>query len=321
MKNILITGGAGFIGSSLAEKLIEDNKIVVIDNFNDYYNPKIKENNIKNVLNHLNYKLYRGDICDDELLEKIFKENNIDIVIHIAARAGVRPSLEMPLEYVKCNIEGTVHILEMMKKHKVQKLIFASSSSVYGNCKEAIFSENLKVTEPISVYAATKSACEQIIYTYSKLYDIKSVCLRFFTVYGPRQRPDLAINKFVRLISEDNPIPVFGNGETLRDYTYIDDIIFGIMSAMNYDKSNYEIINLGGGEPVSLNRMIETIETVLGKKAIIERLPMQPGDVDKTICDWSKAHKLLNYTPSTKFSDGIKKFVHWKNSSDYNQSI
>ena len=321
MKNILITGGAGFIGSTLADKLIENNKITVIDNFNDYYNPQIKENNIKNISRFANYKLYRADICNRDIVEKIFKENKMDVVVHIAARAGVRPSLEIPVEYIKSNIEGTVQILEMMRKYNVPKLVFASSSSVYGNCKEQIFSEDLKVTEPISVYAATKSACEQLIYTYSNLYNIKSLCLRFFTVYGPRQRPDLAINKFISLISQNKPIPVFGDGKTLRDYTYIDDIISGIISAIEYDKSNYEIINLGGGEPISLNKMIETIEQVLGKTAIIERLPMQPGDVEKTVCDLRKAHNLLNYTPSTKFIDGITKFVQWKNSRDYNQSV
>lgn len=310
--NILITGGAGFIGSTLADRLINENKIIVIDNFNDYYDPKIKENNIKTNINNPNYKLYRGDICDENLVNKIFNEDKIDCVVHIAARAGVRPSLENPLECIKTNIYGTTNILDKMQKTNVKKLVFASSSSVYGNCKAEKFSEDLKVTEPISPYAATKSACEQIIYTYSKLYNIQAICLRFFTVYGPKQRPDLAIRKFTELIEQNKPIPVYGDGTTMRDYTYINDIIDGIVSAINYDKTPYEIINLGGGSPVTLNEMIKTIEDVLGKKAIIERLSMQPGDVDKTVSDITKAKNLLNYNPKTTFKEGIKKFIEWR---------
>ena len=310
--NILITGGAGFIGSTFADKMLkEDNKIIVIDNFNDYYSPKLKENNIKHNLNNKNYKLYRGDICDKSLLEKIFDENKIDVVVHIAALAGVRPSIDNPLSYVKNNIEGTVNILEVMKENNVKKIVFASSSSIYGNCLEEKFLEDLKVSEPISPYAASKSACEQFLYTYSKLYDIQVVALRFFTVFGPRQRPDLAIRKFIDLIKEDKPIPVYGDGTTIRDYTYIDDIVDGIIGAINYNDTQYEIINLGGGAPVSLNQMIETIEKVLNKKAKIERLPMQPGDVNKTAADITKAKKLLNYNPKTSFESGIIKFIEW----------
>lgn len=311
--NILITGGAGFIGSTLADKLLEkNNKIVVIDNFNDYYSPKLKEKNIKHNLDNKNYKLYRGDICDKNLLSKIFEENKIDIVVHIAASAGVRPSIENPLSYVKNNIEGTVNILEVMKRKNVKKIVFASSSSIYGNCKEEIFSEDLKVSEPISPYAASKSACEQFLYTYSKLFDIQVVALRFFTVFGPRQRPDLAIRKFIDLIKEDRPIPVYGDGTTIRDYTYVDDIVDGIISAINYNDTPYEIINLGGGAPVSLNEMISTIEKVLNKKAKIEHLPMQLGDVNKTAADITKAKKLLNYNPKTSFEEGIIKFIEWE---------
>lgn len=310
---ILITGGAGFIGSTLADRLIkENNKIIVLDNFNDYYDIALKEQNISENLNNPDYKLYRGDICDRELTEKIFSENTIDIVIHIAARAGVRPSLEDPLEYVRSNIDGTVNILENMKKCGVKKIVFASSSSVYGNCTAEKFSEDLKVTEPISPYAATKSACEQFIYTYSKLYGINAICLRFFTVYGPKQRPDLAIRKFIELIEKDKPIPVYGDGTTKRDYTFIEDIIDGICSAINYDKTPYEIINLGGGSPVTLDEMISTIEEVMGKKAKINRLPMQPGDVNKTVSDITKARKLLGYNPKVCFKEGIKKFIEWE---------
>lgn len=310
--NILITGGAGFIGSTLADKLLEkNNKIVVIDNFNDYYSPKLKEKNIKHNLDNKNYKLYRGDICDKNLLSKIFEENKIDVVVHIAASAGVRPSIENPLSYVKNNIEGTVNILEVMKRKNVKKIVFASSSSIYGNCKEEIFSEDLKVSEPISPYAASKSACEQFLYTYSKLFDIQVVALRFFTVFGPRQRPDLAIRKFIDLIKENKPIPVYGDGTTIRDYTYVDDIVDGIIGAINYNDTPYEIINLGGGAPVSLNEMISTIEKVLNKKATIEHLPMQLGDVNKTAADITKAKKLLNYNPKTSFKEGIIKFIEW----------
>jgi len=311
--NILITGGAGFIGSTLTEKLLSQNyKVFAIDNFNDFYNPQIKEDNVKNFLQNNNYKLFRGDICDTDLINKIFSENHIDCVIHIAANAGVRPSLENPIRYVRTNIEGTVNILEQMRLHNIKKIIFASSSSVYGNCTAEKFSEDLKVTEPISPYAATKSACEQFLYTYSKIYGINTICLRFFTVFGPKQRPDLAIRKFIELIEQNKPIPVFGDGTTIRDYTYIDDIIDGILKAIDYNKTPYEIINLGGGSPVTLNQMIETIEKVLGKKAEINRLPMQPGDVNKTISDITKAKQLLGYNPKTTFEDGIRKFVQWK---------
>lgn len=311
--NYLITGGAGFIGSSLTERLLDNNnKIFVIDNFNDYYDVNLKEKNIQPFLANKNYKLYRGDICDRNLVKEIFRQNHIDVVVHIAARAGVRPSLEDPLEYVRSNIEGTINILENMKEFSCKKIVFASSSSVYGNCTAEKFSEDLKVTEPISPYAATKSACEQFLYTYSKLYGINAVCLRFFTVYGPKQRPDLAIRKFIELIEQDKSIPVYGDGSTMRDYTYIEDILNGIFAAIEYDKTPYEIINLGGGSPVTLSQMIRTIEKVLNKQAKIERLPMQPGDVNKTVSDISKAQKLLNYKPKTTFEEGIKKFVEWK---------
>lgn len=309
---ILITGGTGFIGSSLADSLLnEGNDIVVVDNFNDYYAYEIKEANVKHNLDNPHYHLYKIDLTDKNALKNVFAENNFDAVVHLAGRAGVRPSIERPEDYVESNILATIHILELMKDFNVKKLVFASSSSVYGNCKAQIFSEDLKVTEPISQYAATKSACEQFCYTYHKLYNMNIVCLRFFTVYGPRQRPDLAIHKFTDLISKHQPIPVFGDGTTKRDYTYIDDIISGVKAAIAYNKTPYEIINLGGGEPVSLSQMIKTIETTLGEKAIIDRKPMQKGDVDKTVSDISKAQRLLGYNPQTRFSDGIAKFIKW----------
>ncbi len=315
----LVTGGAGFIGSNLVDRLLNNgHDVVVVDNFNDYYDVNIKEKNVRSNLPNPHYVLYRVDIENKNEIAKIFTEHKFDAVIHLAARAGVRPSLEKPMNYVKTNIIGTVNILECMRECGVKKLVFASSSSVYGNCSATEFSEDLKVTEPISPYAATKSACEQLCYTWHHLYGINIVALRFFTVYGPRQRPDLAIHKFVQRIAAGKPIQMYGDGTTKRDYTYIDDIIDGICAAVDYDKTGFEIINLGGGEPITLIRMIRTIEHALGRNAIIEQKPMQPGDVDKTVCDWSKAHRLLKYSPKTTFDRGIQKFVNWrKNNEDF----
>ena len=311
---ILITGGAGFIGSTLADKMLKDGcRVVVIDNFNDFYDKNLKEQNVEANLKNPDYKLYRGDICDKELLQKVFSENSIDKVIHLAACAGVRTSIEAPLEYVYSNVYGTVNILECMKKFNAKKLVFASSSSVYGNCTAQKFSEDLKISEPISPYAATKSSCEQFIYTYSKLYDICAVCLRFFTVYGPRQRPDLAIRKFTQAMMKDEEITVYGDGTSLRDYTYIDDIVSGICAAAEYNKTNYEIINLGGGNPITVNEVIKTIEKALGKTAKIKYGSVQPGDVQKTISDITKAQNLLGYAPTTSFDEGIDKFIKWLN--------
>ncbi len=316
MTTILITGGAGFIGSNLADELLKNNKIIVIDNFNDFYDPKIKEKNIEHNLLNENYKLYRSDLIDSKKLDDIFSENEVDIVVHLAASAGVRPSIENPKKYVDNNILATLNILECMVKYDVRKMVFASSSSVYGNCSENVFTEDLNVTEPISPYAMTKSACEQMLYTFHSLYKINVVALRFFTVYGRRQRPDLAIHKFTRLISENASIPVFGDGSTKRDYTYIDDIVGGIIASIEYNKTPYEIINLGGGEPVTLSQMIKEIENALGKHAIIDRKSMQMGDVVKTIAGIDKARKLLGYDPKTSFRDGIAKFITWFNSNN-----
>lgn len=314
LNNVLITGGAGFIGSTLADTLLKENcKVICVDNFCDYYSPELKRKNIANALLNSNYKLYEADIENLEELEKIFSENKIDIIVHLAARAGVRPSIEKPVEYMQTNVMGTVNILELMKKYGVKKMCMASSSSVYGNCKAEKFSEDLNVRRPISPYAASKSACEQICYTYHHLYDLNIVMLRYFTVFGPRQRPDLAINKFVNLIRNNQPINMYGDGSSIRDYTYIDDIVSGTISAMKYDKTGYEIFNLGGGNPISLVDMISTIENILGKKAIINKMPMQPGDVDRTVCDISKSMKLLNYKPETSFYGGVKNFINWSN--------
>ena len=313
---ILITGGAGFIGSTLADRLLaEGQDVIVADNFSDYYDVKLKWKNVAANMDNSHYRLYVADIENKDALRKIFAENKIDCVVHLAGRAGVRPSIEMPEAYVNTNILGSVHVFELMKDYGVKKIVFASSSSVYGNCRAEKFSEDLNVREPISQYAASKSSDEQFAYTYSKLYGITVICLRFFTVYGPRQRPDLAIRKFIDLIEAGKPIQMYGDGTSMRDYTYVDDIVSGVRAAIDYDKTPYEIINLGGGSPVTLRDMIATIEKVLGKKADIEQLPMQKGDVDKTVSDISKARKLLGYMPQTSFEEGIKKFVGWRKQS------
>lgn len=311
----LVTGGAGFIGSSLADDLLEkNNKVVVIDNFCDFYNPQIKENNIKNALENENYKLYRGDIRDKELLNKIFSENNIDIVVHLAAMAGVRPSIENPVLYQEVNCLGTQNILECMKEKRIMNLVMASSSSVYGNSKTVPFKESDIVDFAISPYAATKKANEVMTHVYHKLYNMNVIMLRFFTVYGPRQRPDLAINKFTRLMLEGKKIPMFGDGSTSRDYTYIGDIVDGIERSVNYCLNNsnvYEILNLGNSSPVSLKEMINTIGKCLNVVPDIEELPMQPGDVDRTYACIDKAKNMIGYNPQTPFEEGIKKFVKW----------
>ena len=315
MKTYLITGGAGFIGSSLADDLLEkNNRVVVIDNFCDFYDPKIKENNIKNALKKENYKLYRGDIRDKDLLNKIFNENNIDIVVHLAAMAGVRPSIENPVLYQEVNCLGTQNILECMKEKRIMNLVMASSSSVYGNSKTVPFKESDIVDFAISPYAATKKANEVMTHVYHKLYNMNVIMLRFFTVYGPRQRPDLAINKFTRLMLEGKKIPMFGDGSTSRDYTYIGDIVDGIERSVNYCLNNsnvYEILNLGNSSPVSLKEMINIIGKCLNVVPDIEELPMQPGDVERTFACIDKAKDMIGYNPQTPFEEGIKKFVKW----------
>lgn len=313
----LITGGAGFIGSNLADKLLENgHDLVIIDNFSDYYDVSIKEKNVIKHSDDPHYKLYRENIENLINIERIFNEYSFDAVIHLAGRAGVRQSLEKPIEYIKTNIIGTVNILECMRRYSVKKLIFASSSSVYGNCEDIEFNEDANVSKPISPYAATKAAGEQFCYTWHHLYGINVIALRFFTVYGPRQRPDLAISKFTKAISEGSIIQMFGDGSTERDYTYIDDIVDGILSALNYDKSSYEIINLGGGQPIQLKQMVNTIERAVNKKAKIEEYSMQPGDVYNTRCSLTKAHDLLGYMPKINFEQGIRNFVRWRKNEE-----
>lgn len=315
MNTYLVTGGAGFIGSTLSERLLkENNKVIVIDNFCNFYDEKIKENNIKELLKNSNFKLYRKDIRDREALKQIFDDNDINIVMHLAAMAGVRPSIENPILYQEVNCMGTQNILEEMRAHNVKNLVMASSSSVYGNCKEVPFREDMVVDFAISPYAATKKANEVMTHVYHKLFDMNVIMLRFFTVYGPKQRPDLAINKFTRLMLNDEEIPMFGDGTTSRDYTYIDDIVEGIVKSCNYTLEHekvYEILNIGNSSPVSLKEMIDTIAKVLNVKPKIKQLPMQPGDVDRTFADISKAKKLIGYTPKTTFEEGIRRFIEW----------
>ncbi len=314
-RTYLVTGGAGFIGSSLADFLLKkDYKVVVIDNFCNFYDPSIKRNNVKDNLDNPNYKLYEIDLRCKSDVEKVFRENKIDDVIHLAAMAGVRPSIENPILYQEVNCIGTQNLLEVMKEYGVKNLVMASSSSVYGNNKKVPFKETDIVDYAISPYAATKKSNEVMTHVYHKLFNMNVIMLRFFTVYGPRQRPDLAINKFTRLMLNDEEVTMFGDGTTSRDYTYIDDIVSGIYSSINYvlnNKDVYEIVNLGNSSPVSLKEMINTIAEVLDKEPKIKEMPMQQGDVNITYADISKAKEMLNYDPKTPFKEGIEKFVKW----------
>lgn len=325
MVTYLITGGAGFIGSSLCERLLkENNKVIVIDNFCDFYNPNIKEKNIKSFLDNYNFKLYRYDIRDFNLIKSVFHENKIDIVVHLAAMAGVRNSIENPILYQEVNCMGTQNILEAMRLNNVKNLIMASSSSVYGNCKTVPFKEDMIVDYAISPYAATKKANEVMTHVYHEIYNFNVMMLRFFTAYGPKQRPDLAISKFTKLMLNNEEIPMYGDGSTSRDYTYIDDIIDGIIKASDYALKNntvYEIINIGNSKPIALKDMIQTIASALGIEAKTKQYPMQPGDVDRTYADISKAKKLLGYEPKISFEKGIKNFVKWYKENVFNKEV
>lgn len=333
----LVTGGSGFIGSHLIEQLLRNGHSVInIDNFDNFYSYQVK---IKNTLESMGkisdfefsdketdiqhlislshsdqYSLYYQDIRDKKGLENIFKSHTVDMVIHLAALAGVRPSIERPLEYEEVNVRGTMNLWELCKDFNIKKFICASSSSVYGNNENTPFVETDNVDNPISPYAATKKSGEILGHVYHKLYDIDMIQLRFFTVYGPRQRPDLAIHKFTRLISEGREIPFYGDGNTARDYTYIDDIIDGITKSIVYLENNsgvYEILNLGENQVITLCEMVSAIEEALKKTATKKILPMQPGDVTKTNADITKAKVLIGYQPHTDFQNGIKKFVEW----------
>lgn len=310
---ILVTGGAGFIGSNLIDNLLrykKDAQITCLDNFDPFYNPKIKRNNIKNHLKKPNYTFVRGDICNlTPLKSKLLK--NYDSIIHLAAKAGVIPSLQDPRMYTQVNTLGTQNLLEFARQSNCKKFIFASSSSVYGINPNLPWSEGESVSMPISPYASTKISGELLGHVYSHLYGFQFISLRLFTVYGPKQRPDLAIHKFTKLISLGKPITIYGKGATKRDYTYIDDIVSGFIAALDYSDSQYEVINLGNNKPIKLIKLIEEIEKGLGKKAIISKLPERPGDVPITYADISKAEKLLNYKPVTSLSDGLHNFINW----------
>ncbi|HEY0729782.1 MAG TPA: NAD-dependent epimerase/dehydratase family protein, partial [Pyrinomonadaceae bacterium] len=273
MKNFLVTGGAGFIGSHLVDRLLgyDVDQITVVDDFNNFYEPQIKRENISEHLKDPRYKLAEADIRDRSALDRLFSENRFDCIVHLAARAGVRPSLSEPQLYTETNINGTVNLLELARQHGIKQFVFGSSSSVYGINAKVPFSEDDPIRQPISPYAATKAAGELLCHTYSHLYGLRCVCLRFFTVYGPRQRPDLAIHKFAKLISQNKPIPVFGDGTTRRDYTYVDDIIDGVVAAIHYDKSNYEVFNLGESRTVELRELISLLEKELDTHATIDR--------------------------------------------------
>ncbi|MEN8192975.1 MAG: GDP-mannose 4,6-dehydratase [Bacteroidota bacterium] len=310
-KNYLITGGAGFIGSHLVDSLLNDgNNVLVIDNFDDFYSRDIKTNNLSNALTFDTFQLVEGDIRDVNILNELFRNNHFDIVVHLAAKAGVRPSIENSPEYFDVNINGTLNILEAMKRYDVKNMIFASSSSVYGNNEKVPFSETDFVDNPISPYAATKKSGELLCHTYHHLYDFKINCLRFFTVYGPRQRPDLAIHKFSKKILSGESIPMFGDGTTKRDYTYIDDIIQGVRLSIE-NLNSFEVFNLGESRTITLKELITLLEKEIGKKAIMEKLPLQPGDVEQTYADISKAKELLQYDPQYEIEEGIKNFIKW----------
>ena len=313
VKNVLVTGGAGFIGSHLVDRLLGTNveQITVVDDFNNFYAPEIKHENIREHLKDPRYKLAEADIRDRAAIERVFNQTRFDCLVHLAARAGVRPSLKEPQLYAETNINGTLNLLELARHHGIRQFVFGSSSSVYGINAKVPFSEDDPIRQPISPYAATKAAGELLCHTYSHLYGLRCICLRFFTVYGTRQRPDLAIHKFAKLISEGKPIPFFGDGTSRRDYTYIDDIIDGVVAAIDYDQSPYEVINLGESRTVELIELIALLEKELGTKATIDRQPPQPGDVPQTFADITKARALLGYNPQTQIEAGLHRFVEW----------
>ncbi|HEY3662703.1 MAG TPA: GDP-mannose 4,6-dehydratase [Chthoniobacterales bacterium] len=307
---ILVTGGAGFIGSHLVEKLLaEGHEVAVLDDFNDFYDPEIKRGNIAAVAGRIT--VHHADLRDARAVNSVFHDGNFEAVIHLAARAGVRPSIGHPQLYYDTNVNGTLHLLEAARAVGIERFIFASSSSVYGLAKTVPFSEDLHLTQTVSPYAATKIAGEFLCSTYSHLYKMRIVALRFFTVYGPRQRPDLAIHQFTRRIWNGQPIDQFGDGTTRRDYTYIDDILQGVMASLGYEGPLFDIFNLGESETIQLKDLISGIEQALGKKAKINVLPEQPGDVPLTCADISKARRLLGYQPTTPLRVGLPLFVEW----------
>jgi len=321
--SILVTGGAGFIGSHVANHLLErGERVIVVDEVNDYYDVDIKHANISMLANKSQQEgngelvFFKGNLCDEKLMQQIYEEENIDRVVHLAARAGVRPSIEDPIIYVKSNVEATTLLLKLSCEFKVKHFVFASSSSVYGGRTDQEFSESDNIDFPVSPYAATKKACELIAYTYHHLYKLNISGLRFFTVYGPRGRPDMAPYKFIERIMNDKPIQQYGDGTSMRDYTYIDDIVQGVIGALD-NPLGYQNYNLGRGFPTSLKKFIGIVEDCVGKKAEIELLPDQPGDVPRTCANINKACKQIGYDPQTCFEDGIKKTVEWYRENIY----
>ncbi|MEX2569752.1 MAG: GDP-mannose 4,6-dehydratase [Gemmatimonadota bacterium] len=315
---ILVTGGAGFIGSHLCERLIaRGHDVVAVDNFDPFYDPAIKRENLAALAGDPRFTLVEADIRDPEALLAGVRAAGVDsceVIVHLAARAGVRPSLEQPVEYSRTNLDGTTAVLELARALGTRRFVFGSSSSVYGNNEKVPFAEADPVDYPISPYAATKRGGELICHTYHHLYGISTVCLRFFTVYGPRQRPDLAIHKFARLMAEGRPIPLFGDGSMKRDYTYIDDILQGVEGAIDFtasDEPRFEIINLGESRTTTTADLIQLIARGLGVEPVIDRQPVQPGDVERTYADISKARRLLGYDPTTPVEEGLPKFIEW----------
>ena len=321
-KRILLTGGAGFIGSHVAEALLRAGAcLAIVDKLDDFYCPAWKKANLESIRQIAPFDFFEQDICSLDHMREIVASFRPETIVHLAARAGVRPSIEQPRLYEQVNVSGTVNLLELCKEFQVSRFIFGSSSSVYGESDKAPFSETQYDLRPISPYAATKLAGESFCYTYAHLFKLPVVALRFFTVYGPRQRPDLAIHKFVARIEAGNPIPIFGDGETGRDYTFVEDIVAGILGALDYDFSAtagtpFEICNLGNSHPVKLSELVHMLEQATGKKAIIQREAAQQGDVPLTWADISKAGRLLGYRPQTKLEEGLKKFVTWYRSAD-----
>tara|TARA_B100000131_G_scaffold219217_1_gene210763 strand:+ start:2083 stop:3030 length:948 start_codon:yes stop_codon:yes gene_type:complete len=312
--DILITGAAGFIGSHLVDTLLSKKySIIGLDNFNDYYDPKIKEKNLTTANKNQNFNLIKGSILDKPLLKETFKKHNISTVIHLAAYAGVRPSIKNPELYYETNITGTKNILDSAKEHNCTRLLIASSSSVYGNNDKIPFSESDPVDNPISPYAATKKMSEIMCYNYHYLYKLEIACLRFFTVYGPRQRPEMAIHKFCSMITNNQPIPVYNHGKCLRDYTYVKDIISGIINILESDSLSFDIINLGESATISTMELINLIETYLNKKATLNLLDNQQVDVEKTYADISHAQSKYGYNPKFPIKDGLKLFIDWFN--------
>lgn len=310
-ESIVVTGGAGFIGSHLVDRLLAaGHRVTVIDNFNDFYDPAIKRANCRRHLEQAGYHLVEGDIRDPNAVERCFADGPVGEVIHLAAMAGVRPSIKNPVLYQEVNLVGTMNVLEACRRHGVGRYLFASSSSVYGNNRKVPFSEDDSVDHPISPYAATKKAGELMAYTYHHLYGFPTACLRFFTVYGPRQRPEMAIHLFTAKIWRGEEITMFGEGDSRRDYTFIDDIVDGIM-AVRQSRFDYEILNLGRSDTVTLRDLICKIEQKLGKRAIMRKLPQQPGDVDQTYADISRASRLCGFAPKVSIDDGLARFARW----------